>query len=150
MAWFTKRRFPPSRRECGEGDVLASTYPLLDAFWTILMFVAFFVWFYILFVVLVDLFRSHDLSGWVKALWFIFILILPVLGLLVYLIARGGKMHEHQVQDVTAQQQALDRYVKETASAPSSADELAKLADLRASGAITEEEFDRAKAKILA
>ncbi len=130
--------------------MLATTYPLLDAFWTILMFVAFFVWFYILFMVLVDLFRSHDLNGWVKALWFIFILIVPVLGLLIYLIARGSKMHEHQVQDASAQRQTLDRYVKETAGAPSSADELSKLADLRASGAISDEEFDRAKAKILA
>jgi hypothetical protein len=130
--------------------VFASTYPLLDAFWTIFMFVAFFIWFYILFIVIVDIFRSHDLNGFVKALWLIFVLVVPILGLLIYLIARGGKMHEHQVQDTRAQQQALDDYVRQTAGAPSSADELAKLADLRAAGAISDEEFDRAKAKILA
>ena len=98
----------------------------------------------------IGLFRSHYLSGWVKALWFIFILVFPLIGVLVYLIVRGGKMHEHQVRDARAQEQELRRYVQDAAGSGSSADQLAKLADLRDRGVITAEEFDREKAKILA
>ena len=90
-----------------------------------------------------DLFRSHDLSGWAKALWFIFILIFPLIGVLVYLIARGGKMHEHEARAAQLQEQQFRRYVQETAGPQSPADELAKLADLRDRGVITEEEFER-------
>ena len=94
--------------------------------------------------------RSHDLSGWAKALWFIFILFRPLMGALVYLIARGGKMHEHQVQDAQVQERELRQYVQQAAGSQSSAGQLAKLADLRDRGVITAEEFDREKAKILA
>ena len=107
------------------------------------------IWFWILITIFIDLFRSHDLNGWVKALWFIFILFFPLIGVLVYLIARGGKMHEHAARDAQAQEQQFRRYVQETAS-QSPADQLAKLADLRDRGVITAEEFDREKAKILA
>jgi len=128
----------------------SNSYPLLNAFWTIFIIFLWVIWFWILITVLIDLFRSHDLSGWAKAAWFIFILLIPLIGVLVYLIARGGKMHEHQVRDAQAQDQQFRRYVQEAAGSQSSADELAKLADLRDRGVITAEEFDRQKAKILA
>ena len=128
----------------------SNSYPLLNAFWTIFIIFLWVIWFWILITVLIDLFRSHDLSGWSKALWFIFILLIPVVGVLVYLIVRGGKMHEHQVRDAQAQDQQFRRYVQEAAGSQSPADELAKLADLRDRGVITAEEFDRQKAKILA
>ena len=82
----------------------------------------------------IELFRSHDLSGWAKTLWFIFILLLPLIGVLVYLIARGGKMHEHQVQDAQVQERELRQYVQQAAGSQSPADQLAKLADLHNPG----------------
>jgi len=126
------------------------SYPILGAFWTILMIFLWVIWFWILITIFLDLFRSHDLSGWAKALWFIFILLLPLIGVLVYLIARGGKMHEHQVRDAQAQEREFRQYVQETAGSQSTADQLAKLADLRDRGVITADEFEREKAKILA
>ena len=126
------------------------SYPILGAFWTIFMIFLWVIWFWILITIFIDLFRSHDLNGWVKALWFIFILILPLIGVLVYLIARGGKMHERQVRDAKVQEREFRQYVQDAAGSQSSADQLAKLADLRDRGVITAEEFDREKAKILA
>ena len=126
------------------------SYPVLGVFWTILMIFLWVIWFWILITIIIDIFRSHDLSGWAKALWFVFILFLPLVGVLVYLIARGGKMHEHQVRQAQLQEEQLRGYVQEAAGSQSSADQLAKLADLRDRGVITAEEFDREKAKILA
>ena len=126
------------------------SYPILGAFWTILMIFLWVIWFWILITIFIDLFRSHDLSGWAKALWFIFILLLPLIGVLVYLIARGGKMHEHQVRDAQVQEQDFRQYVQDAAGSQSTADQLTKLADLRDRGVITAAEFEREKAKILA
>jgi ABC-type multidrug transport system fused ATPase/permease subunit len=126
------------------------SYPVLGAFWTILMIFLWVIWFWVLITIFIDLFRSHDLSGWAKALWFIFILIFPLIGVLVYLIARGGKMHEHAARDAQLQEQQFRRYVQETTGPQSSAEQLAKLADLRDRGVITAEEFEREKAKVLA
>jgi ABC-type multidrug transport system fused ATPase/permease subunit len=126
------------------------SYPLLGAFWTIFMIFLWVIWFWVLITIFIDLFRSHDLSGWSKALWFIFILILPLIGVLVYLIARGNKMHEHAARDARQQEAEFRSYVQEAAGPPSPADQLAKLADLRDRGVITAQEFDREKAKILA
>jgi Phospholipase_D-nuclease N-terminal len=94
--------------------LLASSYsyPLLGTFWTIFIIFLWVIWFWILITVFIDLFRSHDLSGWAKALWFIFILILPLIGVLVYLIARGGKMHEHAVRGAQVQEQQFRSYVQ--------------------------------------
>ena len=128
----------------------STNYPILDAFWTILMIFLWVIWFWILITILIDLFRSHDLSGWAKALWFIFLFLFPVIGVLVYLIARGGKMHEHAARDAQVQEQQFRRYVQDAAGTESSADQLTKLADLRDRGVITPEEFEREKAKILA
>jgi Short C-terminal domain/Phospholipase_D-nuclease N-terminal len=112
----------------------------------------FIIWIWLLIVVFGDIFRSRDLSGWGKALWTIGIIILPWLGVLIYLIARGGKMHERQIQAAQAQEQAFRQYVQETAatSGTNTADQLAKLADLRDKGVITEAEFQTEKAKALA
>ena len=126
------------------------SYPLLGAFWTIFEIFLWVLWFWVLITVFIDIFRSNDLSGWGKALWFIFVLVIPLIGVLVYLIVRGSKMRQHEVQDAQAQDQQLRSYVREAAGSPTgSADELAKLADLRDKGVITAEEFDREKAKIL-
>jgi hypothetical protein len=132
--------------------LLASSYsyPLLGAFWTIFIIFLWVIWFWILITIIIDLFRSHDLSGFAKALWFIFIIFLPLIGVLVYLIARGGKMHEHAVKDAQRQEAEFRTYVQDAAGSQSPADQLAKLADLRDRGVITAEEFDREKAKILA
>ena len=89
------------------------------------------IWLWILITVFIDLFRSHDLSGWAKALWFIFILFLPLIGVLVYLIARGGKMREHAARHARRQEAEFRSYVQEAAGSQSPADQLATLADLR-------------------
>ena len=130
--------------------MLASDYPILDIFLTMLYFFLFFIWIWLLITVFVDIFRSHDMSGGIKALWCIFVVIVPFLGVFVYLIARGGSMHERQARDAQAQEQQFRAYVQEAASSGSSADELTKLADLRDRGVITDAEFQQSKAKILA
>ena len=132
--------------------MIATSYPLLDAFLTMLWIFLFIIWIWLLIMVFSDIFRSRDLAGWGKALWVIGIIILPWLGVLIYLIARGGKMHERQIQYAQAQQQAFKEYVQETAasSSTSTADQLAKLADLRDKGVITPAEFETEKAKALA
>jgi hypothetical protein len=131
--------------------VIASSYPLLDAFWTILWLVGFFVWIWLLIVVFADIIRSHDLSGWGKALWTLGIIIFPLMGVLLYLIVRGGGMHERQAQQAQAANAAMRDYIRQTAggSATGTADELAKLADLRDRGVISDEEFQQEKAKAL-
>jgi len=131
--------------------VLANSYPLADIFVTMLEFFLFFAWIWILIIVFGDIFRSRDLSGWGKALWILFVIIIPWVGVLVYLIARGGKMHQRQLEAAQAQDQAFRQYVQEAAatSADGSAGELAKLADLRDRGVISEAEFQQQKAKAL-
>jgi Short C-terminal domain/Phospholipase_D-nuclease N-terminal len=129
----------------------SNSYPLLGVFWTILEIFLWVIWIWILIWIFIDIFRSHDLSGWAKALWFLFVLFIPLIGVLVYLIARGGSMQERAVQQAQSDDQQLRAYVKEAAGPPqSSADQLAKLADLRDRGVISAEEFEREKAKILA
>ena len=126
------------------------SYPLLGAFWTVLEIFLWILWIWVLIYVFIDIFRSHDLSGWAKALWFVFVLFLPLIGVLVYLIARGGEMHERAAQQAQQQDQDVRRYIQQAAGEPNSADQLAKLADLRDRGVITAEEFEREKAKVLA
>lgn len=134
--------------------MLATTsynYPLLDILWTMLEFFILFMFIWLMIMVFSDIFRSHDMGGGAKALWVIFVIILPPIGILVYLIARGGSMHERAVKQAEDQQKAFDAYVKQAAgsSGSNSADELAKLADLKKQGVITDAEFDAQKAKIL-
>jgi len=132
--------------------MLGTDYPVLDAFLTMLYFFLFIIWIWLLIMVFIDVFRSHDIGGLAKALWVIFIIILPFLGVLVYLIARGGKMHERAAQEAARQQKAFDQYVRQTAATPgsSTADQLSKLAELKNQGVLSEAEFEAEKAKILA
>ena len=122
-----------------------------QVFWSMLWFFLFFIWIWMLIVVFSDIFRSPDLSGWGKALWTIFIIVVPYLGVFVYLIARGHKMQEHAVQAAQAQDAAMREYVQNVAatSGGGAADELARLAGLRDQGVISEAEFQQAKAKAL-
>ena len=129
--------------------MLAYNYPLLGVFWTMLEFFLFFIWIWLLIIVFGDIFRSHDMGGFAKALWIIFVIVVPFLGVLVYLIARGGSMQERAAERAQQQDQAFQAYVQQAAGTSSTADEVAKLADLKASGAITDEEFQAGKAKIL-
>ncbi len=128
--------------------MLAYTYPLLSIFWTLLELAVFVLWIWLLISIFADIFLSHDLSGLEKALWVIFLVVLPILGVLVYLIARGGTMHERAEARAQRQQEQFDAYVRQAAST-SAADEVAKLAALRDSGAITDEEHQRLKARLL-
>ena len=131
--------------------MLGTDYPVLDAFLTMLYFFLFIIWIWLLIMVFMDIFRSHDMGGGAKALWVIFIIILPFLGVFVYLIARGGKMHERAAQQAAQQQKAFDEYVRQTAgTGDDTASQLSKLADLKSQGVITDAEFDAQKAKILA
>ena len=125
------------------------SYPLLDIFWTMFEFFLWLVWIWIFVMVIFDIFRSHDLSGWGKALWVLFVAIIPLIGVLVYLIVRGGDMHNRAQRQAARQDEALRSYVQDAAST-SPADQLAKLADLRDRGVITAEEFAREKEKVLA
>ena len=127
-------------------------YPILDFFLTMLYFFLFVIWIWLLITVFMDIFRSHDMGGWAKALWVIFVIVLPFLGVFVYLIARGGKMQERAARDAAQQQKAFDQYVRQAAGTPgsSTADQLSKLADLKSQGVITDAEFEAQKSKILA
>jgi hypothetical protein len=129
----------------------ASTgYPVLDVFWTMFEIFAFVVWFWLLFVVLTDVYRSRDLSGWAKAAWTIFVIFLPLIGILTYLIVRGRSMNQRAAQQAQQQDEAFRSYVQDAAGSPSSADQLAKLADLRQRGVISSAEFENEKSKVLA
>src|SRR6516162_11370965 len=101
--------------------VADSSYPLLNVFWSMLYFFLWIIWIWILIMVFIDIFRSRDLSGWGKALWFLFVLFIPLVGVLVYLIVRGGSMHERAVQDARQQDQQFRQYVQQAAaSSPAS------------------------------
>ena len=115
------------------------SYPLLGAFWTIFMIFLWVVWIWVLIWVFMDIFRSQDLSGWAKALWFLFVLFIPLIGVLVYLIARGDSMNERAAQQAQQQDQEFRSYVQQAAadSPANTADQLAKLADLRDRGVIS-------------
>ena len=129
-----------------------SNYPVLDIFWSLLEFFLWVIWIWIMIWIFIDIFRSRDLSGWGKALWFLFVLIIPLVGVLVYLVVRGGSMHERAVRQAQHQDDAFRHYVQQAAasSPASTADQLTKLADLRDRGVISADEFDREKQKLLA
>ncbi|SPF04847.1 SHOCT domain-containing protein [Streptomyces sp. MA5143a] len=132
---------------------LAYDYPLLSAFWTMLVFFLWIMWFVLLFRVVVDIFRDDELSGWAKAGWLVFAIVLPFLGVFVYVVARGKNMGRREVAQARAQQQAFDSYIRETAAGSggraSSVDELTRLSEIRARGDITDDEFRRAKQLVL-
>jgi ABC-type multidrug transport system fused ATPase/permease subunit len=122
-----------------------------QVFLSMMYFFLFFIWIWLLIIVFSDIFRSHDLGGFAKALWVIFVIIVPYLGVLVYLIARGHKMSEHAMEAAQAQDAAQRAYIQSAAgTSASAADEIARLADLKNQGTISEAEFEAAKAKALA
>jgi hypothetical protein len=121
-----------------------------DVFFSMLWFFLFFIWIWLLISVFADIFRSDDLSGWGKALWTIFVIVLPYLGVFVYLIARGKTMGMHATQDAQRHEQEMRSYVQSVAGTTSTAGEIERLAELQRSGAISDAEFQQAKAKLLA
>jgi hypothetical protein len=130
--------------------VVASDYPFLDVFWTMIIFVLWIVWFLILFRVIADLVRRHDISGWVKVLWMLVVILLPFLGVFIYVITQGHRMAERDMRQAEAAQSEFDSYVKSVASTGGPTAEIERAHGLRASGAITQAEFDAIKAKALA
>ncbi len=130
---------------------------MLDLFWTMMIFFLWIMWLFLLFRVLGDVFRSHDMGGWSKALWILFVILLPFLGVLVYVIVRGHSMGQRDVEQARRQEEAFRAYVRDAASSGSAGsvggsgtEELARLADLHAKGALSDEEFQQAKTKLLA
>jgi hypothetical protein len=131
---------------------LAEDFGTGQVFWSMLWLFLWIIWFWMLIVIFGDIFRSPDLSGWGKGLWAIFVVFLPYLGVFVYLIARGKKMHEHAADAARAQDAAMRQYVQDAVKTDGggAATELSQLAELRDKGVLSEEEFQRAKAKALA
>jgi hypothetical protein len=119
--------------------------------WSMLWFTLFFLWIWVVVMVFADIFRSRDLSGWGKGLWTIFVIFLPWLGVLAYLIARGHKMTEHRLQEAEAADQAMQAYIRNTVATPSSSPttDLSALADLRDRGVIDEAEFQAMKQRVV-
>jgi Phospholipase_D-nuclease N-terminal/Short C-terminal domain len=128
--------------------VIAADYPFLDILWTMVLFFSWVIWIWIVITVFADLFRRHDISGWGKAAWIVFVIVLPFLGVLVYLIAQHDGMRDRGIKQAETQQQAFDKYVRDAAGG--SAAEIAKAKELLDSGTITQAEFDSIKAKALA
>jgi hypothetical protein len=131
--------------------MLAYDYPMLGLFWTMLWWFLLFAWIMLLFRVIADIFRSHDLGGFAKAMWSIFVIVIPWLGVLVYLIARGRSMAERDLERARAHDEAFRSYVQDVSgSSTSTADELTKLAQLHSQGVISDAELAQQKAKLLA
>ncbi|MEU2491329.1 SHOCT domain-containing protein [Streptomyces sp. NPDC007883] len=128
---------------------LAYDYPVLGAFWTVMWLFLWVVWLVLLFRVFVDIFRDHEMSGWAKAAWLIFVLLIPFLGVLVYVIVRGRDMGRREIKHAQEQQEAFNAYIRQTAKGTGTGDELARLSELKAKGDLSEEEFQRAKQKLL-
>ena len=130
--------------------MLAADYPFLDLLWTMFIFFLFIIWIWILITVFADIFRRRDVGGGTKALWIVFVIVLPYLGVLVYLIANHDGMAERNVKQIQAQQAQMDDYVRSVAGGGGAAAEIEKAKGLLDSGAITQAEFDSIKAKALA
>ncbi|MFI0240582.1 SHOCT domain-containing protein [Streptomyces sp. NPDC016845] len=132
---------------------LAYDYPLFGVFWTTMWFFLWILWFFLLFRIIGDLFRDDALNGWVKAVWIVFVIVLPFLGVFVYVLVRGRGMGHREVSAAESRQKNFDEYVRRTAASDTPpatpADELTKLSRLREQGDISEEEFQRAKGKVL-
>ena len=128
--------------------LVAADYPFLNILWTMIIFFAWVAWIWIVITVLVDVFRRDDIGGWGKAGWVVFVIVVPFLGVLIYLIAQHDGMRERSMKQAQTQQAAMDQYVRDTAGG--SATEIAKAKELLDSGAISQAEFDRIKQKALA
>ena len=131
--------------------MIAADYPFMNVLWSMIIFFAWVAWIWILIVILTDVFRRHDIGGWTKALWTIFLVVIPFLGVLVYLVAQHDGMAERQQKDVQAQQAQFDSYVRQAAATGGGpASEIEKAKALLDSGAITQSEFETLKAKAVA
>ena len=130
--------------------MLAADYPFLDILWTMFIFFLFIIWIWILITVFADVFRRKDIGGGMKAIWIIFVILLPYLGVLVYLIANHDGMADRNIAQMQKQQQATDAYIQSVAGSGGAAAEIEKAKGLLDSGAITQAEFDSIKAKALA
>ena len=130
--------------------MLAYDYPVLGAFLTMMFFFVWIVWLFLLFRVVIDVFRSEDMGGFAKVLWLVFVIFLPYLGVFVYLIARGHKMTERDIAQAQAQKASMDEYVRSVAGSGGVAAELEKLSALKDQGVLTQAEFDAQKAQLLA
>jgi hypothetical protein len=128
--------------------LIATDYPFLNILWTMIVFFFWVIWIWIVITVLIDIFRRHDIGGWAKAAWVVFVVILPWLGVLVYLIVEHDGMRERGTRQAQAQQQAFDDYVRDAAGG--SATEIAKAKELLDQGTISQDEFNAIKAKALA
>jgi putative oligomerization/nucleic acid binding protein/phospholipase D-like protein len=125
--------------------LVAADYPFLDVLWTMIIFFAWVAWIWIAITVFADVFRRHDIGGWAKAAWVVLVIVLPFLGVLIYLISQHESMRERSVKEAETQKAALDQYVREAAGG--SAAEIAKAKELLDAGTITQAEFDAIKAK---
>jgi hypothetical protein len=130
--------------------VLAADYPFLDVFWTMLVFFLWVAWIWLLFTIFGDVFRRHDISGWAKTAWIVFVILLPFLGVFVYLITQNAGITERNLERARAQREQFDGYVRQTAGAGGAASEIEKAKQLLDSGAITQAEFEAIKQKALA
>ena len=130
--------------------VVGADWKVGQVLWSILWLGLWIVFIFLLFVVFADIFRSHDLSGWAKAFWVIGVILFPMIGILVYLLVRGGSMHERAVKEARLEDQQFRTYVRQVTGSSSSAAEIAKLADLRKQGLIDDAEFEALKAKVVA
>jgi ABC-type Fe3+ transport system permease subunit len=130
--------------------VLLADYPFLSIVWTMLVFFGWVIWFWLLIIIFADLFRRRDLSGWLKVLWIVFVIVLPFIGVFVYLITQGGQMAERGATERQTAQAQFDDYIRSTAGGGGAAAEIEKAKGLLDSGAITQAEFDAIKQKALA
>lgn len=135
--------------------ILAYDYPVLGAFWTVMWIFLWVLWLLLLFRIIIDVFRDHEMSGWAKALWLIALIVFPFIGALVYVITRGRSMGEREIRHARAQQEEVDAYIRRTATGTPGAaagghvDDLSRLAELRDRGALSDDEYQRAKERIL-
>ena len=130
--------------------MVATSYPFLDVLWTMVIFFLWILWFWLLFTVFADIFRRHDLSGWGKTGWLVFTILLPFLGVFIYLITQNVGMTERNLERSRAQRDQFDHYVRETAGTGGAAAEIDRAKQLLDSGAITQAEFETLKQKALA
>jgi Short C-terminal domain/Phospholipase_D-nuclease N-terminal len=130
--------------------IVAADYPLLNVFWTIIIVFAWVAWFWVLIIVISDLFSRHDIGGWAKAFWMLFVIVVPFLGVFIYVISQGKGMTERRDRQVKASQQEFDSYVRQVAASDGPADQIAKAKQLLDNGTIDQAEFDRLKAQALA
>jgi hypothetical protein len=129
---------------------IAADYPFLNIFWTMILFFTWVIWIWMMVVILTDIFRRRDISGWVKAAWVVFLIVLPFLGALVYLIAQHDEMAERSAKSAQGQRQEFDEYVKKVAADGDPASQIEKAKQLRDNGTIDQAEFETLKAKALA